>query len=368
MAPSQQRSRPLNKVTFQQLFKPLKPITLSESASTRPSPLVQKINAITWSATGGLLATCTSANIRVWNPERANLKSSTELRNAHPKHGAAYGSVGVSGDTVEKVEFCPVQENLLASTAGDGMVRLWDVRTPTGSTGIGGKGTPKADCKVGDTGIFLTWHPDGQELLVGRKDDVIHSVDIRRTVLPDSTVGLEAIPTERLCKGKDVYYQMAFTNSGTEVLATTHEGSVHIFDYPSMQPLHSLVGHPSQTYTVQHSPAGSHIAVGAADSTISLWNTTTFFCERTLNAPSQLVSIKDVSFSFDGQFLVAGSGNEAREGLPGLNVYFVETGEVVATVETGNCPSWVRWHPGRYWVAYAGDAGGLKVLGVGSVL
>jgi THO complex subunit 3 len=50
------------------------------------------------------------------------VKSSTELR---------------SGGTamVEKVAFCPTQEAVLASTGGDGVCRLWDVRVAGGGEG-----------------------------------------------------------------------------------------------------------------------------------------------------------------------------------------------------------------------------------------
>ncbi|KAF2763712.1 WD40 repeat-like protein [Teratosphaeria nubilosa] len=353
--PAPIRSRHLKKSDFQQLFKPLKPTLFSESPSPRPSTLIQKITSISWSATGSLLATCTTSNIRIWNPERANVKSSTELRNAHPKHGAAFGTAGVSGDAVEKVAFCPDRENVLASTGADGMVRVWDVRVPGGATGVAGRGTPVGDVRIGDSGIFLTWHPGGDQLLASRKDDMIHCVDVRQCLKGKDEKG-----------NKDIFYQLSFSNSGREVFAPTADGVVKIFDYPTFTHLHTLSGHTATAYCVRHSPAGSHVAVGSADSTISLWDTTSWFCSGTLNAPSQLTSVKDMSFSFDGQYLVAGSGSEARDGLPGLNVYHVDTGEVALTVETANCPTFVAWHPGRYWVAYAGDPGGLKVVGAGS--
>ncbi|KXL42840.1 hypothetical protein M433DRAFT_41884, partial [Acidomyces richmondensis BFW] len=343
------RSRVLKKADFQQVFKSLKPTLFSENV--KPTALIQKISSISWSATGTLLATSTSANIRVWNPERASVKTSIELRNAHPKTGAAFGTNGVSGDVVEKVAFCPVQENLLASTGHDGLVRLWDVRVPGGTAGVGGKGTAVADCRVGKEGYHLAWHPDGNELLAGRRDDSIYSIDVRQA-------------TERISRAKDVYYNLSFSNSGREVFATTDRGPVKIFGYPSMDHIHSLAGHPATTYVAKHSPSGAYIAVGSADSTISLWDTVNFLCTHTLNAPNQFTSIKDLSFSFDGQFLVAGSGDAARDGSAGLNIFCVETGEVAHTIDTANCPTYVAWHPTRYLLAYGGDPGGLRTVGL----
>lgn len=361
------RSRPLKKNDLPALFKPLKPVLFSESLASRPSSLVQKIASVSWSPTGSLLATCTVANIRIWSAERPNVKNSTELKNAHAKNGAAFGSSGVSGDTIEKVAFCPNTEGVLASTGHDGMVRLWDVRVPGGAA-TGGKGAVLGDCKVGRQGEFLTWHPNGREMLVGRKDDRIYSVDVRRMLSADSTPSYNLEATESLRRSRDIYTTVAFSNSGREVFATTEDGPVKIFDYPSMTPLHTLAGHTGPSYTVQHSPAGSYVAVGSADSTISLWDTSTWFCNHTLASPSQLTSIKDLSFSFDGTYIVAGSGDTARDGSPGMEIYHVDAGEVVHTVETSNCPTHVAWHPTRYWLAYAGDPGGLKVVGSGSVM
>ena len=46
----------------------------------------------------------------------------------------------------------------------------------------------------------------------------------------------------------------------------------------------------------------------------------------------------------------------------GCEVVHVESGDVVGKVEGGGQ---VAWHPGRYWIAYAGDGGGLRILGAG---
>lgn len=367
------RSRPLKKNDFPSFLKPLKPVLFSESTAPRPSPLVQKISSISWSPTGQLLATCTTANIRIWNAERPNVKSSTELKNAHAKGGVAFGSPAVSGDTVEKVAFCPTMEGVLASVGQDGMVRLWDVRVPGGTAMAGGKGTALADCRVGGEAAFLTWHSNGREMLVGRKDDVVHSVDVRRM-----SSGMDGSPAQyqleaerRMERGKtgSALYAMAFSNSGHEVFAPTKDGEVMILDYPSMSLLHTVSGHSDAAYTCAHSPAGTYLAVGSADSTISLWDTHSWYTTHTLSAPSQTTSVRDLSFSFDGAYLVAGAGlQDYKEGGSGLNIHHVDTGDLVHTVDTTNFPSYVAWHPTRYWIAYSGDPGGLKVVGSGTGL
>jgi len=68
--------------------------------------------------------------------------------------------------------------------------------------------------------------------------------------------------------------------------------------------------------------------------------------------------VKSVGFSFDGSFVVGGSDEGAV-----LEVAHVESGEYVGKIETGGGAGVVAWHPGRYWIAYAGEGGGPKILG-----
>ena len=77
MAPPK-TSRPLKKDLFASTFKGIKTTVLAETG--RPSGLAPNIRSLSWSPTGSLIATSISSYIRVWNPERPNVKSSTELR------------------------------------------------------------------------------------------------------------------------------------------------------------------------------------------------------------------------------------------------------------------------------------------------
>lgn len=322
---------------------------LYSEATGRPSSLSPNIRSIAWSPTGGLIATCLSAHIRVWNPDKPNVRSSTELRNA--------GGLSV----VEKLEFCPTHEAVLASTGADGMCRIWDVRQPGGAA-VAGKGVKLAECKTGDAGLFLTWHPAGTEILVGRKDDVIQLVDVRKMNDQFSEGSWEASAQEcAIEKDKGQFNAMAFSNSGKELYVTTGEGVIKILDWPSLQLLHTLGGHSGATNAVMQSPAGNFLAAGGNDSVVTLWDTSSWYCANAVT--THPASVRSLSFSFDGAYLVASSGMDARDGTPGLNVTHVETGEHVLTLETTNPVTWAAWHPLRYWLAYAGDPGGLKIIG-----
>jgi THO complex subunit 3 len=374
------RARPLRKDLLPTAFKNSKTQIFSETPGGRATTtLAPNIRSISWSPTGALLAHSTSVNIRVWNPERPEVRASTELRDS--AKGGAHGKL------VERIEFNPCVEGLLASTGVDGMVKIWDVRMPgTAAGAVGGAANASArgattgkagEYKLGDEGLFLTWHPDGTQLLIGRRDDIVHAVDIRRSNLPlldiTNTAGVhtaastspkyDLLPTDRTpAKQHGNFNQMTFSNSGRQLFATTHDGPVVIFDYPSMQPIYTIRAHARDTYAVKQSPLGTTLAIGAGDSTTTLWDTSTWLCEHVLTQHTS--AVRDLSFSFDGAYLVAGAGPDAaKDGDKGLAIYHVDTGELAHTVDTVNPVTWAAWHPHRYAVAHAGDPGGLKVVG-----
>jgi THO complex subunit 3 len=165
-------------------------------------------------------------------------------------------------------------------------------------------------------------------------------------------------------KDRGQFNAMAFSNSGRELFATTGEGPVKVLDWPSLDLLYTLSAHTSATYAVQHSPAGSYVAVGGSDSMVTLWDTTNWHCAHTLTP--HMGSVRDLSFSFDGAYIAASSGSDARDSSSGIEVCHVDTGEHVHTIETSNPVTWLAWHPLRYWLAYAGDPGGLRIVGAGT--
>lgn len=69
-----------------------------------------------WNNQGNRIACAlTDKIVRVWNPEKPEIRYSTELRG----HTAA----------VEKISWDPTHPDRLASAGGDGYIRFWDVRS-----------------------------------------------------------------------------------------------------------------------------------------------------------------------------------------------------------------------------------------------
>jgi WD40 repeat protein len=110
-----------------------------------PLTALNSIRTIAWNPTGHLIATGSQdRTLRIWNPEKPQVKNSTELR----------GHTGA----IERVAWNPTKEAELASVSTDGTVRFWDVRS---------KGCIK-EVQLGAKGLSLSWSSDGSLVMVGR--------------------------------------------------------------------------------------------------------------------------------------------------------------------------------------------------------
>lgn len=123
--------------------------------------------------------------------------------------------------------------------------------------------------------------------------------------------------------------------------------------------MHTLSAHTAAATCVAHSPNGSYLAVGGGDSLVSLWDTEEWTCKRTLSNATG--AIHNVSFSFEGTYICAGSGTD-KDAQAGLEISHVETGEAVHTIDTVNPVSQVAWHPSKYALAYSGDPAGIRIV------
>ncbi|KAL2067377.1 hypothetical protein VTL71DRAFT_1802 [Oculimacula yallundae] len=302
-------------------------IAYNEASSRGPS---HNLRSIAWNPLGTLIATGGERTLRVWNPERQNVKYSTELKG----HAAP----------IEKVAFNPVKDAELCSVSSDGVVKFWDVRTKAVINEVKG---------LGDA-FTLAWSPDGESLIVGNKSDNLFVLSPTESTPISSHQ--QPIQTN----------QITFCHSGSKIFLTTGEGKIKIFSYPEFEPMFysksdptipfTLNGHTSSCISVDMQPTARFLASGGSDSIIALWDTTDWICQRTLI--DMTGPVRSISFSFDGSFIVGGS----EEGS-GLEIAHTETGEYVHSIKTINPNASVAWHPSRYWLAYT-DGGSLKILGV----
>ncbi|KAF2639782.1 WD40 repeat-like protein [Massarina eburnea CBS 473.64] len=328
MAP-QQRARSLPKSSFSAAFAKLKTSTYSDQ--TRPGAPVSSnhfIRTISWNASGSFVATgAGDRTLRIWNPEKTNVKHSTELR-----------TPGVPGTVaLERVAFHPINENELASCSTDGMVRFWDVRS---KASVG-------EVRVGEQPFTLAWTPDGTSIVAGRKDNVIVPID--RTAMKPVAEYAQNVQTNHT----------VFNWSGSHLFLTDGEGCVKIVRYPSFDMALKLNAHTSSAFAITMSPSGEYLAAGGGDALVSLWDTQEWICVRTLDITSGMV--KSVDFSFDGSYITAGAEKADDQDDRKLHIAHVETGEIVHSIPIAQPAAQVSWHPFRYVLAYSADSQGLKI-------
>lgn len=322
-----QRAASLSKTAFPPVFARQKTSVYQDNVrpgSTVPS--AHFIRSISWNASGTFIATgAADRTLRIWNPDKPNVKNSTELR-----------TPGATAQ-LERIAFHPVNEHELASCSSDGMVRFWDIRS---KASVG-------EVKVGHVPFTLAWTPDGSEIVAGRKDNLLVSID--RAALRVVAEHKQPLQTN----------QCVFDWTGSHLFMTGGDGSVRIVHYPSFEPALTLNAHTSSCYAITMSPSGEHMAAGGGDALVSLWDTQEWICVRTFDFTKELV--KSIDFSFDGSFITAGS--EDREEKKKLRIAHVESGEIVHTIDLTAPASHVAWHPCRYILAHSADQQGLKIVG-----
>ncbi|KKA27250.1 hypothetical protein TD95_003184 [Thielaviopsis punctulata] len=290
------------------------------------------VRSISWSPMGTSIATGSiDKTLRVWNPEKPNVRFSTELK----------GHVA----PIEKVAFNPVKQAELASISNDGTLKIWDVRNNA------------CVSEVKDLGeaFTLAWAPDGSSLVVGNKTDKIFIIEPGRPTPVASHQ--QATQTN----------QIAFCWSGKKVFVTTGDGKTRILTYPDFQPIlfnqftkppseFKLFGHTASCLTTALQPSARHLATGGSESLISLWDTEDWICKRTLTGMTG--PIRSLSFSFDGSYISAGS-----EDGKGVRIWHVESGEEVHVVNTNHPAHVVAWAPLHYAIAF-NDNGYLNIASV----
>ncbi|KAF1953278.1 NAD(P)-binding protein [Byssothecium circinans] len=315
MAPPQ-RARPLTKTNFGPAFSKLRTSVYSDNPNPKLVSSSHFIRTISWNASGSFVATgAGDKTLRIWNPERSNVKNSTELRTP--------GTPGTVA--LERVAFHPINENELASCSTDGMVRFWDIRS---KASVG-------EVKVGEQPFTLAWTPDGTNIVAGRKDNVIVPID--RVALKPIAEHPQSVQTN----------QTVFDWTGSHLFITNGDGCVKIVDYPSFETALVLNAHTSSCFSVTMSPSGEYLAAGGGDALVSIWDTQEWMCVRTLELTASMV--KSVDFSFDGSYITAGAdkANEKSD-QKRLVIAHVETGDIVQSMPISQPAAQVAWHPFRY--------------------
>lgn len=296
---------------------------------------VNELTSIAYSPDGTRIATASyDQTVRIWD------SSTGELLFRLTGHDGFVTAVAYSPDGTK-----------LASTCTDRLIRIWDVDTGELLMSIPGHRDwifSLAFTRDGST-LFSTssdrtirsWdttygRPD---LLLRGHSDQVFSVAISpdekyiATASQDMTVRLWNVSKEGSYElftldYNDQVYDLAYSPDGTRFAATGRDQLVHVWDAASRRELLTLRGHERAVQSVDYSPDGRWIASGGRDETVRIWDPSTGAELKVLDFG---VSVNEVAFSGDGQFLVAGGGDTSANGR--LTVWDVSSGETLYTFE-----------------------------------
>ncbi|KAK9479820.1 WD40-repeat-containing domain protein [Lipomyces japonicus] len=320
------------------------------------------VRAVAWNPLGNRVATATAASaaaVRVWNPERADVRYSTELR----QHSTAAGGGGGGGGGADAIAWDPtLSDRLCVCATAAGTVRLWDVRANT--------------CLASTSSATLMpaaaiYAPDGSVIAImpARGGRTIMFLDAK-SLQPAGKPYLD--PDQSA--GDFTVAVFAFTTDRVVLVVGLSSGIlrfVHVGGGPGDQPkvLASVPAHRAAITAAQFDPLGRYLAVGSADSLVSIWQLHDLSCLRTITfASASSFPVRALSFSFDGAFLAVvfipdrPTPASSNNGSNNIYVASVESGNQVHAFPLRSAVTDLQWHPSKYWLAYAGDPAGLKIL------
>lgn len=113
---------------------------------------------------------------------------------------------------------------------------------------------------------------------------------------------LDSVPELWLLQHGSFFYRSAFSWGGTQVAATSIDGSIHLIDVPT-KTRRVLRGHTDQAIALAYSPDDRHLATAGLEKNIRVWNLEQLSLKYALPAPKGIIS--ELRFSPNGNLLAA---------------------------------------------------------------
>jgi WD40 repeat protein len=304
------------------------------NGGTAETPGIPEVTAIAFSPQcRALIAGCADGTIKLWDFTTGEL---LHTLTAHP-HSVTCLAITPNGQT-------------LVSGSADGRIlvwRLWQLGTaelhqgvpPTRRFELTGHSSVVASVAIAPDGLTLAsgsrdqticlWNlPTGElkQTLKGHSQQVTcvafnpnrHLLgDLLASGSADQKIKLwqldkssnpgELAELAELTGHLGAVYGVAIAPDGRQLISSSWDRTIKIWDLQTRQVLHSLTGHGLPSTTLAISPNGKTFASGSYDATIKLWDLATGQLQATLTEHSKAVT--SVIFSPDGKTLASGSSD-----------------------------------------------------------
>lgn len=223
----------------------------------------QWVTSIDWSPDGRLLASVAGdGGVRLWDiAGKSNI--------VFPTHQ----------EWVSQIAFSP-EGDRLATASDDSTVEIWPVKG----------GPPQIMTGHTDWVNTVAWHPNGQILASGGADNTLIFWD---------TASLEALLTIEM---PDWVSNVAWHPDGERLAAALSSGQIVLVN-SNGEPIMTLEDHAEWVHSVDFSPDGALLASGSDDGTIKVWVAETGQLLHTLAEHTD--PVYDVDFSPDGKRLAS---------------------------------------------------------------
>ena len=212
---------------------------------------------------------------------------------------------GPAGGSIDAIAWSPDDPNLFVSAGADKMLRFWDARS--------GKMEHAIQLKT-DNVLYIAWHPDGQVLAVGTRDDYLLFVDARRSSI-DSRKGGVLYSKQQEWEMNEISWSpsgLLFISAGPRTQVETFEGVVFITQpingFTAQQSVAQLKAHTGQIQSLKFDPQFRHFVTSSVDSTIAVWDVQELAVARMFDRLE--FAAKSLSFSHDGQYLATASDDK----------------------------------------------------------
>lgn len=216
-----------------------------------------------------------------------------------------------------------LDDHRFISAGGDGMVVLWDLKSPDEGEVI---------AKVEGSVYALTFDEEEGVLYVGQNNDGIHKIDLKekrelksvqlgnhqifdiKIINETIWAGLSNGEVVTLTKDLAIENRVKYANDRVrrfdvcegQVAIASSDNLTRIVDSGSMKVVNELSGHKNSVFAAKYHPSGKYVISGGRDAQLKVWDTQADYLLRESIA-AHLYTINDVIFRQDGRYFVTAS-------------------------------------------------------------